>query len=194
MTSTLVWQAFKSAPKCAASLRQLGEAMTPVRTRIRRPRQAIAASLAALLATTPCGADVLSPSDFQKVQDLKPMFLNLMGDLVQTSKRTDISRADAECVQATIQELLQIAQELSSYESLITIEKDLRGTGDDSPVREAAKFAIDKSNSILSTERKRLVQLSDQCARLPLSFGKTQQALQVIDVTSGVLNSVRPQP
>jgi hypothetical protein len=193
MTATLVWQALKSALKCAASLRRLGEAMTSAPTGIRRPRKAIAAGLAALLATTACGASVLSPSDFQKVQDLKPMFLTLMDDLVQTAKRTDISRADAECVQATIQELLQIGQEFSSYESLITIEKDLIAGGDDSLVREATKFAVDKSNSILSTGRKRLVQLSDQCARLPLSFSKTQQALQVIDVTSGVLNSVKPQ-
>lgn len=146
-----------------------------------------------LVATATCGAGVLSQSDFQKVQDLRPMFLNLMGDLVQTAQRTDISSADAQCVKATIQELTQISQELSSYEYLITIEKDLSGGGDDSPVREVVKFAINQSNSILSTERKRMIQLSDQCARLPLSFGKTQQALQFIDATSGILNAIQPR-
>jgi len=147
-----------------------------------------------LVATATCGAGVLRQSDFQKVQDLRPMFLNLMGDLVQTAQRTDISSADAQCVKATIQELTQISQELSSYEYLITIEKDLSGGGgDDSPVREVVKFAINQSNSILSTERKRMIQLSDQCARLPLSFGKTQQALQFIDATSGILNAIQPR-
>ena len=148
---------------------------------------------AVLAATAACGAGVLNQGDFQKVQDLRPMFVNLMGDLVQTSKRPDISSADAECVKATIQELLQISQELSSYEYLITIEKDLNGGGDDGPVRDVVRFAINQSNSILTSERKRLGQLSDQCARLPLSFGKTQQALQFIDATTAILNSIQPR-
>jgi hypothetical protein len=53
------------------------------------------------------------------------------------------------------------------------------------------KFAVDKSNAILLSERKRLAQLSDQCTRYPLSFGKTQQALQFIDTTTGILKSVQ---
>ena len=48
------------------------------------------ACLVVLLGATAGGAGVLSQGDSQKVQELKPMFLNLMGDLVQTSKRTDM--------------------------------------------------------------------------------------------------------
>lgn len=119
------------------------------------------------------------------------MFQNLMGDLLQTSRRTDISSGDYECVKATMQELMQISQELSSYEYLITIEKDLSDVDDNSAVRDVVKFAIEKSNNILSGERKRLTQVSDQCARLPLSYGKTQQAIQFIDTTAGILNSIQ---
>ena len=191
MIPMLLRQAFNSAPGAVGSLLRRGAAARPLQTGVKRPRRVIATTLVVLLAATRCDAGVLSQSDFQKVQDLKPMFQNLMGDLVQTSKRTDISNADTECVTATIQELLQISQELSSYEYLITIEKDLSDTGDNSAVRGVVKFAIDKSNGILTTERKRLTQVSDQCARLPLSYGKTQQALQFIDTTTGILNSIQ---
>src|SRR5665213_1308637 len=78
-----------------------------------------------LLAANVCLAGVLSPADLKKVEDLRPMFAGLMGDLVQTSRRPDISGVDADCIKSTIQDLVEISQELSSYEYLITIEKDL---------------------------------------------------------------------
>jgi hypothetical protein len=134
---------------------------------------------------------VLSESDFKKVEAIKPLFQNLMGDLVQTSKRSDISSGDVDCVMSTIRELLQISEELSSYEYLITIEKEVTDFGDNSPVKGVVKFAIEKSNTILAEERKRLVQLSERCSRLPLAFGKTQQALQFIDTTTSLLNSIQ---
>ena len=134
---------------------------------------------------------VLSESDFKKVEAIKPLFQNLMGDLVQTSKRSDISSGDIDCVMSTIRELLQISEELSSYEYLITIEKEVTDFGDNSPVKGVVKFAIEKSNTILAEERKRLVQLSDRCSRFPLAFGKTQQALQFIDTTTNLLNSIQ---
>jgi hypothetical protein len=158
---------------------------------VKKPGQFASTGLAVLLTATACGAGVLSQSDFQKVQDLRPMFQNLMGDLLQTSRRTDISSSDYECIKATMQELMQISQELSSYEYLITIEKDLSDVDDNSAVRDVVKFAIEKSNNILTGERKRLTQVSDQCARLPLSYGKTQQAIQFIDTTTGILNSIQ---
>ena len=136
------------------------------------------------------GAGVLSESEVKKVQNLKPLFQNLMGDLVQTSKRSDISGGDADCVKSTIRELLEISQELSSYEYLITIEGEIPDFNSDS-MRDIVKFAIDKSSTILSEERKRLAQLSDQCTRFPMSFGKTQQALQFIDTTNGILKSIQ---
>ena len=137
-----------------------------------------------LLAPNASRGGVLTESDFQKVEDIKPLFQNLMGDLVQTSKRPDISSGDADCIKSTIRELLQISEELSSYEYLITIEKEITDFGDNSPVKGVVKFAIEKSNTILAEERKRLAQLSDRCSRFPLSLGKTQPRC----------NSSTPQP
>ena len=144
-----------------------------------------------MLAPNVSNSGVLSESDFKKVEGIKPLFQNLMGDLVQTSKRSDISSGDVDCVMSTIRELLQISEELSSYEYLITIEKEMTDFGDNSPVKGVVKFAIEKSNTILAEERKRLVQLSDRCSRFPLAFGKTQQALQFIDTTTNLLNSIQ---
>ena len=144
-----------------------------------------------LLAPGVCSSGVLTESDFKNVEDIKPLFQNLMGDLVQTAKRSDISSADADCVNSTIRELLQISDELSSYEYLITIEKEMTDFGDNNPIRGIVKFAVEKTNTILASERTRLAQLSDRCVRFPLSFGKTQQALQFIDTTTDVLNSIQ---
>jgi hypothetical protein len=148
---------------------------------------------AAILALTPgvSVAGVLNESDFRKVEGIKPLFQNLMGDLVQTLKRPDISTGDAECINSTVRELLQISEELSSYEYLITIEKEITDFGENSPVKGVVKFAIEKSNTILVEERKRLVQLSERCSRFPLAFGKAQAALQFIDTTTGLLNSIQ---
>jgi hypothetical protein len=136
-------------------------------------------------------AGVLSESDFRKVEEIKPLFQSLMGDLMQTSKRPDISSGDTDCVVATIRELLQVSEELSSYEYLITIEKEVKDFGDNSPVLGVVKFAIEKTNTILAAERKRLAELSERCARFPVASGKTQQALRFIDTTTGVLSSIQ---
>jgi hypothetical protein len=144
-----------------------------------------------LLAPEVSTGGVLSENDFRKVEAIKPLFQGLMADLVQTSKRPDISSGDAECINSTIRELLQISEELSSYEYLITIEKEITDFGDNSPVKGVVKFAIEKSNTILADERRRLAQLSDRCSRFPLAFGKTQQALQFIDTTTNLLNSIQ---
>ena len=146
-----------------------------------------------MLVLAPCvsSGGVLNESDFRKVEAIKPLFQNLMGDLVQTLKRPDISTGDAECINSTVRELLQISEELSSYEYLITIEKEITDFGDNSPVKGVVKFAIEKSSTILIEERKRLVQLSDRCSRFPLAASKTQAALQFIDTTTGLLNSIQ---
>jgi hypothetical protein len=147
----------------------------------------------AILAMAPgvSRSGVLSEADFKKVEAIKPLFQNLMGDLVQAAKRPDISTGDAECIMSTMRELLQISEELSSYEYLITIEKEITDFGDNSPVKGVVKFAIEKSNTILTEERRRLAQLSDRCSRFPLAFGKTQAALQFIDTTTNLLNSIQ---
>jgi hypothetical protein len=149
----------------------------------------LAFGIALLLSGASFGG-ALSESDFRKVEDIKPLFQSLMGDLVQTSKRPDISSGDTDCVVSTIRELLQISEELSSYEYLITIEKEVTDFGDNSPVLGVVKFAIEKSNTILAAERTRLAQLSERCARFPVASGKTQQALQFIDTTTNVLSSI----
>ena len=150
---------------------------------------------AALLPAT-SRAGVLSESDLQKVEALKPLFANLMSDLSQTAKRSDIAAAVASCINSTIQELLQISDELASYEYLIGMDREIKdlgdkNPGDKNPMHDLVRFAADKSSSILTTERKRLVQLSDQCARSPLASSKTQETLQVIDTTTTVLTTIR---
>jgi hypothetical protein len=163
-----------------------------VRAGIRGLLQSLGLGLAIIsLTSNVSSSGVLTESDFKKVESIKPLFQNLMGDLVQSSKRTDIAGGDADCIKATMHELVQISDELQSYEYLITIEKDMTDLGKDSPMRGVVKFAIDQSNSILASERKRLAQLSDQCTRFPFSYGKTQQALQFINTTTDILNSIQ---
>ena len=147
--------------------------------------------VALLIATKMCVAGVLSPADLKRVEDLRPMFAGLMADLVQTSKRTDIPAVDVDCVKATVQNLLEISQELSSYEYLITIEKELTSVGENDPTRDVVKFAIEQSANILSSQRKKIAQLPDQCTRSAVALAKAQQALQVVDATTGILNSIR---
>lgn len=147
--------------------------------------------LGLLLATKVCLAGVLSPADLKRVEDLRPMFAGLMADLVQTSKRTDIPAADADCVRSTIQNLVEISQELSSFEYLITIEKELTNVSENDPTRDVVKFAVEQSTNILTSQRKKIAQLPDQCARSPLALAKSQLALQVVDATTGILSSIR---
>jgi hypothetical protein len=146
--------------------------------------------LAALMLPTAAYAGVLSEDDLKNAEALRPLFANLMNDLVQTAKRSDVAAGDVSCVNSTIQELLQISDELASYEYLIAMDRDIAGFGDKNPMRDIVKFAVDKSNAILTSERKRLVQLSDQCARFPVASSKTQQVLQVIDTTTGILTAI----
>jgi hypothetical protein len=147
--------------------------------------------IAALLLPAASTAGVLSENDLQKVEALKPLFANLMSDLSQTAKRSDVAAADVNCINSTIQELLQISDELASYEYLIGMDREIKDLGDKNPMRDLVKFAADKSSSILTSERKRLVQLSDQCAHSPVASSKTQETLQVIDTTTTVLTAIR---
>jgi len=147
--------------------------------------------IAALLLPFAANAGVLSESDMQKVQTLKPLFAMLMNDLSQTARRPDVAADDANCINSTIQELLQISDELTSYEYLIAMDKDLTDFGEKSPMRDVVKFAADNSSAILTSERKRLVHLSDQCGHFPLASSKAQQTLQVIDTTTGILMAIR---
>jgi hypothetical protein len=160
---------------------------------LRRSGLASAALAFAILMLAPnmSSGGVLSESEFKKVEEIKPLFQNMMVDLVQTSKRSDISSGDADCIMSTIRELLQISDELSSYEYLITIEKEMTDFGDESPMQGIVKFAIEKSNAVLAGERKRLAQLSEKCSRFTLAFAKVQQAIQFVDSTTNLLKSIQ---
>jgi hypothetical protein len=165
--------------------------------RLRRRRTRTGMQLAGLgvaiilVGATASNSGVLTENDVKRVEAIKPLFQSLMVDLVETSRRPDISGGDADCVKSAIGELTQISDELSSYEYLITIEKEMTDFGENNPMRGIVKFAVEKSNTILTSERKRLTQLSDRCTNFPLSFGKTQQAIRVIDTTTSILNSIQ---
>ena len=167
------------------------------RARPRRRRTTTGMELAGLgvaiilFGTTASISGVLTENDVKRVEAIKPLFQSLMVDLVETSRRPDISGGDADCVKSAIGELTQISDELSSYEYLITIEKEMTEFGENNPMRGIVKFAVEKSNTILISERKRLTQLSERCTNFPLSFGKTQQAIRVIDTTASILNSIQ---
>ena len=163
----------------------------PPRTRARTgTKLAGLSALIILFGVSPSNSGVLTENDVKRVEAIKPLFQSLMVDLVETSKRPDISGGDADCVKSAIGELTQISDELSSYEYLITIEKEMTEFGENNPMRGIVKFAVEKSNTILTSERKRLTQLSDRCTNFPLSFGKTQEAIRVIDTTTSILNSI----
>ena len=170
--------------------RLIGRAVPLCPTHARRAALAACVLLGSLWSGA-SSAGVLSESDFKQAESLKLLFGGLMKDLVETAKRPDISTGDAGCINSTIRELLQISDELASYEYLITMEKELTDVGDDSPVRGLVKFAVENSNVILASERKRLVDLSEQCARNPLGQGKAQQAVKVIDTTTGILTGIK---
>jgi hypothetical protein len=158
-----------------------------------RERKAMLAAglVLGLLCAGNSAAGVLSETDLTQAESLKPLFTNLMTDLVETAKRPDVPSGDAGCINSTIRELIQISDELTSYEYLITMQKDLTEVGDDNATRGVVKFAVEKTSSILSNERKRLVALSEQCAKYPVGLGKAQDALKVIDATTGILDSIR---
>ena len=161
-----------------------------VPTLLRRSVSALAVTVILLLPAA-SRAGVLSETDLQKVEALRPLFASLMADLSQTAKRPDVAATDINCINSTIQELLQISDELASYEYLIAMDRDIKDFGDKNPMRDLVKFAADKSSTILITERKRLAQPSDQCARSPVASSKTQETLQVIDTTTIVLTAIR---
>jgi len=152
---------------------------------------AVMLALACLAPST--HARILDQSDSDKVAAIKPSFVRLATDLVQTTKRPDLSAADADCINATLGEMTQIADELGSYEHLITIEDRIDDLGNDAAMRGILRFAVDKALVILDTEQKRMRQLLEQCAHLPLSAGKAREALQFIDTTSAILKSIRPR-
>jgi len=136
-------------------------------------------------------AGILSETDLQRLANIKPLFQTVMSDLAQLSQRNDLPPGESDCVKSAMNELMQISNELSSYEYLMTIEGQLKDQGDDSSVRSVLKFAFDKSVALLTSERPRLEQLTQQCGKLPLSGPRVRQSIQFIDAVSAILNSIQ---
>jgi hypothetical protein len=147
----------------------------------------------AAISADPARARVLNEGDFERISQIKTSFEAVVTDMMLSSRRPDLSGGDSDCIKSAVQELLQISNELSSYEYLITIESQMGDFGDDSAMRGILRFAVDKAIRILETNRRRLTQVSEQCARFPLSAGKTQQAIQFIDATAAILQSLQPR-
>src|SRR6516162_8664678 len=153
-----------------------------------------AGMLAALLATSvAANARVLSDADLDRISEIKKMSIDVMTDITVMSRRPDLSQAESDCVKSTLRSLTQIADELQSYEYLITIESQLKDFDDDNSVRGILRFAVQNALKILDTEHRHLGDISDQCARNPISAEKARQATQFIDSTVSVLKSLQPR-
>jgi hypothetical protein len=159
-----------------------------------RSRRTLA--VAALLATAWQGsasAGVLEESDLSRIARIKPSFIEVMTDVHQSAQRPDLSRGDGECIKATLQGLMQISEELRTYEHLITIEGELTDFGDDRTLRSVVRFAVENALKVLENERRRLGDLAEQCSRYPFSASKTKQAMQFIEGTVAILRSLQPR-
>jgi hypothetical protein len=141
----------------------------------------------------PGKARVLEDKDFEKISEVKTLFLNLTGDIAQSLQVAGISAGEVNCMKRTLQDLALTSDELGSYEYLITIESQMDDFGDDRALKDILRYAVARALDVLETERKHLDQLSDQCSRFPLSVAKTRQAVQFIDATTAILNSIRPR-
>ena len=170
--------------------------------RIARPKVAslirASAGVAALLlglsmAPSSANARVLSDADLDKIASVKKLSIDVMTDITMLSRRPDLSQADSDCVKSTLRSLTQIADELQSYEYLITIESQLKDFDDDKSVRGILRFAVDNALKILDAEHRHLGEISDQCSRNPISADKTRQAMQFIESTVSVLKSLQPR-
>jgi hypothetical protein len=138
-------------------------------------------------------ARVLDDHDLERISNIKTSFADVMTDVVQSTKRPDLSAADAECLNSALHELMQISEELKSYEYLLTIESQLNDFGDDKAMKDILRFAVEKSLDILEVAHKRLGQLSEQCSRYPLSVAKMQQEIRFIESTTAILKSLQPR-
>jgi hypothetical protein len=138
-------------------------------------------------------ARVLSDADLDRISSIKKLSIDVMTDITMMSRRPDLSQADSDCVKSTLRSLTQIADELQSYEYLITIESQLKDFDDDNSVRGILRFAVENALKILDTEHRHLGEISDQCARNPISADKARQATQFIESTVSVLKSLQPR-
>jgi hypothetical protein len=159
----------------------------------RRWAVVIGVVVAAWLPQSSVDARVLSDADLERISSIKKLSIDVMTDITMMSRRQDLSPADSDCIKSTLRSLTQIADELQSYEYLITIESQLKDFDDDNAVRGVLRFAVDNALKILETERRHLGEISDQCSHSPISADKAKQATQFIDSTVSVLKSLQPR-
>lgn len=136
-------------------------------------------------------AGVLGQDDRDQVSTIKTNFTAIMTDLSQSLRRRDLSEGDRACLDTISQDLIHVAQELSGYENLMTIETELEPSKDEETTRGVVLFALAKALDVLREQRSRLAQPPDSCARLPVSTGKAQSVVQVIDATIATLETLR---
>ncbi len=170
-----------------------GRAGTLVRSRATWLRVAVAGLALLAVCPDPVRSRVLLDKDFQRISEIRTLFIDLTSDIGQALKRPDISTGEADCMKRTLQDLMQASQELGSYEYLITIESQMTDFGDDKALKDILQFAVARALDILETERKHMGELSEECSRFPVSIAKTRQAVQFIDATVAILNDIRPR-
>jgi hypothetical protein len=141
----------------------------------------------------PVNARVLSDADIERISSIKKLSVDVMTDITMTSRRPDLSQADGDCVKSTLRALMQVADELQSYEYLITIESQLKNFDDDKAVREILRFAVQNALQVLDTAHRHLDEISSQCSRNPLPLDKNKQATQFVDTTASLLKSLQPR-
>ena len=168
-----------------------GRARAPATDCLRAWAIAMAVFVASLPSSAPAG--VLDEGDLTRIARIKPSFIEVVTDVSQSAQRPDLSRGEGDCIKAALQGLMQISEELRTYENLITIEGELTDFGDDRTLRSVMRFAVENALKVLENERRRLGELSDQCSRYPLSASKTRQAIQFIESTVAVLRSLQPR-
>jgi hypothetical protein len=138
-------------------------------------------------------ARVLNDEDFRKLSSIKTSFAEVVTNISQLSKRPDLASQDADCMNSVLRDLLQISEELKSYEYLITIENQLTDVDDDADLKHIVRFAVGKALEVLEIERNRLTQLSEPCSRRPLSASKVQEAIVFVEGTVAILRSLQPR-
>lgn len=141
----------------------------------------------------PAQGRVLTNDDLARLGRIKSLFMEVVTDVAQSSQRSDLASGDSDCVKSVLRALMQISEELSPYEYLLTIETELKDFGNDDAMRSILRFALENGLKILETERKRMGEILEQCSRFPLSAGKARQATQFIEGTMAILKSVRPR-
>jgi hypothetical protein len=160
---------------------------------LRRLLRVSALLLPTIWSVTSAEARVLTDVELERISAIKKLSIEVMTDVTMSSRRPDLSGPDSDCIRSTLRTLMQVSEELQSYEYLITIESKLEDFGDDNAMRNILRFAVENALKILDTERKRLAEISDQCSRYPFSASKTKLATQFIESIAGILKSVQPR-